>query len=91
MIANMCPLFPVVRTLSFLLMKEQSNAELPAPALKLIHSGKVLKDDQTIESCGIKTNDFLVVMVTKPKKAAPAPASEPASAPPLRPFAQAKP
>ncbi len=44
--------------------------------MKLIHSGKVLKDDQTIESCGIKPNDFLVVMVTKPKKAAsPAPAA----------------
>lgn len=48
--------------------------------MKLIHSGKVLKDDQTIESCGIKTNDFLVVMVTKPKKvAAPAPAPAAAS------------
>lgn len=59
---------------------EQSNAELPAAAMKLIHSGKVLKDDQTVESCGIKTNDFLVVMVTKPKKAAAAPA--PAAAAP---------
>ena len=54
--------------------------------MKLIHSGKVLKDDQSIESCGIKPNDFLVVMVTKPKKAAaaaaapktPAPATAPA-------------
>jgi UV excision repair protein RAD23 len=44
--------------------------------MKLIHSGKVLKDDLTIDSCGIKPNDFLVVMVTKPKKvAAPAPAA----------------
>jgi UV excision repair protein RAD23 len=48
--------------------------------MKLIHSGKVLKDEQTVESCGIKATDFLVVMVTKPKKAAaaPAPAPEPA-------------
>jgi UV excision repair protein RAD23 len=54
--------------------------------MKLIHSGKVLKDDAKIEACGIKPNDFLVVMVTKAKKAAaapapaaaaPAPASEP--------------
>jgi UV excision repair protein RAD23 len=36
--------------------------------MKLIHSGKVLKDDVSIESCGIKPDDFLVVMVTKPKK-----------------------
>ncbi len=45
--------------------------------MKLIHSGKVLKDDQSIDSCGIQTNDFLVVMVTKAKKAAtPAPVAE---------------
>jgi len=31
-----------------------------------------LKDDTTIESCGIKPNDFLVVMVTKAKKVAAA-------------------
>jgi UV excision repair protein RAD23 len=66
--------------LCYVFVKEQSNAELPAAAMKLIHSGKVLKDDQTIEGCGIKTNDFLVVMVTKPKKAAAAPA--PAAAAP---------
>jgi len=33
--------------------------------MKLIHSGKVLKDDDKIESCNIKPNDFLVVMITK--------------------------
>lgn len=48
--------------------------------MKLIHSGKVLKDDQTIESCGIKPNDFLVVMVTKPKKPAASPVAAPAAA-----------
>jgi UV excision repair protein RAD23 len=37
--------------------------------LKLIHSGKILKDEDTIGSCGIQANDFLVVMVTKAKKA----------------------
>eukprot|EP00339_Tiarina_fusa_P009879 CAMPEP_0117022992 /NCGR_PEP_ID=MMETSP0472-20121206/17210_1 /TAXON_ID=693140 ORGANISM="Tiarina fusus, Strain LIS" /NCGR_SAMPLE_ID=MMETSP0472 /ASSEMBLY_ACC=CAM_ASM_000603 /LENGTH=444 /DNA_ID=CAMNT_0004728991 /DNA_START=113 /DNA_END=1447 /DNA_ORIENTATION=- len=59
---------------------EKENGELPASTQKLIHSGKVLKDDQTIDSCGVKANDFLVVMVTKPKKAAAAPAP-PAAAP----------
>lgn len=49
--------------------------------MKLIHSGKVLKDDATIESCNIKPNAFLVVMISKAKKAAaPAPAA-PAPAP----------
>lgn len=33
--------------------------------MKLIHSGKVLKDDEKIESCNIKPNDFLVVMIAK--------------------------
>jgi UV excision repair protein RAD23 len=48
--------------------------------MKLIHSGKVLKDDLTIDSCGIKPNDFLVVMVTKAKKVAtPTPVAAPAA------------
>jgi len=72
---------------------EAAKSDLPAANMKLIHSGKVLKDDQTIESCGIKQNDFLVVMVTKPKKAvaasspAPAAAAAPAPAAPKTPAA----
>lgn len=56
---------------------EASKAEFPAASLKLIHAGKVLKDDDTIESCNIKPNDFLVCMVSKAKRkptAAPTPA-----------------
>mmetsp|Transcript_13448 Transcript_13448/g.18783 ORF Transcript_13448/g.18783 Transcript_13448/m.18783 type:complete len:461 (+) Transcript_13448:93-1475(+) len=58
---------------------EGVKSELPSASMKLIHSGKVLKDDQTIEGCNVKENDFLVVMVTKAKKAAAAP--KPAAAP----------
>jgi UV excision repair protein RAD23 len=65
--------------------QESQNAELPAASLKLIHSGKVLKDDQTIDGCGIQPNDFLVVMVTKPKKAAAAPAAAAAAEAPKTP------
>eukprot|EP00569_Conticribra_weissflogii_P011934 CAMPEP_0171384498 /NCGR_PEP_ID=MMETSP0879-20121228/38501_1 /TAXON_ID=67004 /ORGANISM="Thalassiosira weissflogii, Strain CCMP1336" /LENGTH=465 /DNA_ID=CAMNT_0011896773 /DNA_START=108 /DNA_END=1507 /DNA_ORIENTATION=+ len=55
---------------------EKEKSELPAASMKLIHSGKVLKDDDKIESCNIKPNDFLVVMIAKAKKAAaPAPAA----------------
>lgn len=54
---------------------EAAKSELPAANMKLIHSGKVLKDDDTIDMCNIKPNDFLVVMVTKAKKAAPKPAA----------------
>ncbi|KAI2489166.1 XPC-binding domain [Fragilaria crotonensis] len=53
---------------------ETTKADMPASSMKLIHSGKVLKDSDSVETCGIKENDFLVVMVTKPKKvAAPRP------------------
>lgn len=45
--------------------------------MKLIHSGKILKDDDVISSCGIKENDFLVVMVAKAKKPAAAAAVPP--------------
>jgi UV excision repair protein RAD23 len=41
------------------------NSEFEADKLKLIHSGKVLKDEQTLAECGIKEKDFLVVMVVK--------------------------
>lgn len=44
---------------------ERTNAELPASSMKLIHSGKVLKDDDEIGSCNIKPADFLVVMIAK--------------------------
>ena len=40
--------------------------------MKLIHSGKVLKDEDVISTCGLKETDFLVVMITKPKKPAAA-------------------
>ncbi|CAA7263206.1 unnamed protein product [Cyclocybe aegerita] len=51
---------------------EQSHAH-PAASQKIIYSGKILTDDKTIDSCGIKEKDFLVLMVSKPKPT-PAPA-----------------
>ena len=44
---------------------EAVRAELPADRQKLIHSGKVLKDDTTVASNGINENDFIVCMITK--------------------------
>jgi UV excision repair protein RAD23 len=53
--------------------------------MRLIYSGKVLKDPDSMESCGVQENGFLVVMMTKPKKAAavaaPAPPAVAAEAP----------
>ncbi|RHZ00459.1 hypothetical protein DYB37_004932, partial [Aphanomyces astaci] len=47
---------------------------------KLIHAGKVLKDEGKLAEYNVKENDFLVVMVTKPKVVRK-PAAEPAAAP----------
>mmetsp|Transcript_16906 Transcript_16906/g.25033 ORF Transcript_16906/g.25033 Transcript_16906/m.25033 type:complete len:481 (+) Transcript_16906:76-1518(+) len=60
---------------------ETTKSELPAANMKLIHSGKVLKDDATIESCNIKPSDFLVVMIAKAKKTAAAAAAPKPTAP----------
>jgi len=49
---------------------EAAKPELPAVNMKLIHSGKVLRDLESIESCNIKPNAFLVVMIAKAKKSA---------------------
>jgi UV excision repair protein RAD23 len=62
-------------------LQEKTKSELPAAGMKLIHSGKVLKDADAISKCGIQPNDFLVVMVTKPKKPVAATAAAPAAAP----------
>ena len=61
------------------------RSDMPANRLKLIHTGKVLKDDSTVEENGIKEGEFLVCMVTKdapaPRPAAAAAAPAPAPAP----------
>lgn len=41
------------------------RADLVADRQKLIHSGKVLKDEQSIGELGLSESDFIVCMVTK--------------------------
>ena len=41
------------------------RADMPATRQKLIHAGKVLKDDTTLASSGVAENDFIVCMLTK--------------------------
>jgi UV excision repair protein RAD23 len=56
---------------------------------KLIYSGKILQDGQTVGDAGVKEGGFLVLMIKKDKpvkapvekKTAPAPAPTPAAAP----------
>ena len=54
-----------------------------AGSQKLIHAGKILKDDQTLSGANVAENDFLVCMVTRKKIVKPAepPAAAPAVAP----------
>ena len=49
---------------------------------KLIHVGKILKDDQTLEAAKVKNNDLIVIMVSKKKTVAPKPADSAAAATP---------
>ncbi|KAF8200877.1 hypothetical protein BJ912DRAFT_1029614 [Pholiota molesta] len=52
----------------------------PVAVQKIIYSGKILTDDKTVESCGFKEKDFLVLMVSKPKPT-PAPSTCPSTPP----------
>lgn len=56
-----------------------AKPELPASRQKLIHSGKVLKDENVVSETGINENEFIVCMITK--EAAPAKTSAPTPAP----------
>ncbi|GAB4828881.1 Ubiquitin receptor RAD23c [Ancistrocladus abbreviatus] len=78
----------------------QGAAVYPATQQMLIHQGKVLKDDTTLEANKVAENSFIVIMLTKSKNstgeasaasAAPAPkapstAGVPAAAPALTPL-----
>ncbi|KAF5325943.1 hypothetical protein D9611_000225 [Ephemerocybe angulata] len=75
-------------TVGTLKAKIESEHGHAVASQKVIYSGKILSDDKTIESCGIKEKDFLVLMVSKPKttpaastSSTPAPAPAPAAAP----------
>ena len=67
---------------------EAAKPELAVDRQKLIHAGKVLKDDQTVSSLSISESDFIVCMVTKetakPKIDA-VPAAAPVAAPSVAP------
>jgi UV excision repair protein RAD23 len=70
-----------VDTVAALKQKIQESQGHSTTLQKIIYSGKILPDDKTIESCGIKEKDFLVLMVSKPKPTPSVPSVAPASQP----------
>jgi UV excision repair protein RAD23 len=70
-----------------------------AASMKLIYAGKILADEQSVAECNVSENAFLVLMIVKPKAAAPpketpaaptpAPATPAPSAAPATPAAPA--
>eukprot|EP01084_Bolivina_argentea_P080017 144988_1 len=52
-------------------IKEKIHKELQLgepESQKLIHHGRILKDDQTAKSAGFKERDFVVIVIRKIKK-----------------------
>ncbi|KXN90655.1 UV excision repair protein rhp23, partial [Leucoagaricus sp. SymC.cos] len=54
-------------TVGQLKLKIEAAHGYPTVTQKVIYSGKILSDDKTIDSCGVKEKDFFVLMVAKPK------------------------
>uniref|UniRef100_A0A8C2EU85 UV excision repair protein RAD23 n=1 Tax=Cyprinus carpio TaxID=7962 RepID=A0A8C2EU85_CYPCA len=71
-----------VKALKEKIEEEKGQDAFPAVGQKLIYSGKILNDDIPLKEYKIDEKNFVVVMVTKPKSAAPpqAPAPAPAAA-----------
>ncbi|RDB16982.1 UV excision repair protein rhp23 [Hypsizygus marmoreus] len=67
-------------TIAVLKNKIQESQGHPVASQKIIYAGKILADDKSVESCGIKEKDFMVLMVSKPKPT-PTPAAASSSTP----------
>ncbi|KAI0190207.1 XPC-binding domain-containing protein [Xylaria flabelliformis] len=65
-------------------IQAEKGSDFNAKALKLIYSGKILKDEEKVETYKIEEKGFVVCMVNKPK-AAPAAAAATTSAVPETP------
>jgi UV excision repair protein RAD23 len=65
-------------------VKKTEDQEFPVVNMKLISLGKIMEDTKTLKDYNFKEGSFLVVMITKPKKA-PKPAPEPVQPQPVEP------
>lgn len=43
--------------------------DMPSERQKIVHAGKILSDNATLEECGVKDGDFVVITLSKPKPA----------------------
>lgn len=50
---------------------KEKGADYPVEGQKLIYTGKILLDDQTLETYSMSLSKFIVIMVTKPKASTP--------------------
>ncbi|XP_041086980.1 UV excision repair protein RAD23 homolog A-like [Polyodon spathula] len=71
-----------VRSLKEKIEKEKGSDSYPATGQKLIYAGKILNDDIPIKDYKIDENNFVVVMITKPKASPSSPAQPPSQATP---------
>ncbi|XP_054612341.1 UV excision repair protein RAD23 homolog B [Dunckerocampus dactyliophorus] len=73
-----------VTTLKERIEQEKGQDNFPVAGQKLIYAGKILSDDSILKEYKIDEKNFVVVMVTKPKKASAAaqPSSTPSTAAP---------
>uniref|UniRef100_A0A8C7X434 UV excision repair protein RAD23 n=1 Tax=Oryzias sinensis TaxID=183150 RepID=A0A8C7X434_9TELE len=68
-----------VKTLKERIEQEKGKESFSVAGQKLIYAGKILSDDTALKEYKIDEKNFVVVMVTKPKTAAPSPKSSSAS------------
>lgn len=68
---------------------EAAKPDLPADLQKIVHAGKVLGNSSTLQECGVKDGDLVVVMLSKAKGVEPPASSSASTAAPAAPAASA--
>ncbi|KAJ0175057.1 hypothetical protein K1T71_009198 [Dendrolimus kikuchii] len=64
--------FALDNTVDCLKSEAEKKANIPSASLELIHHGKILKDEVTLQECGVKSGE-MVHVVKKKQQSTPAP------------------